>query len=89
MTATIQCYRYPNEDTVHYEYFDYLDDEQRRRQFMPDSDWDYLVFKELIRQEWAEGSRSPVAMAHRARRRMAMPARLADPLRSCSAPNSG
>ncbi|ATQ43468.1 hypothetical protein CSW64_14140 [Caulobacter mirabilis] len=51
MTATIQCYRYPADDTVHYEYFDYVEDGVIK-QFTPDSDWEYLEFKALIRKEW-------------------------------------
>lgn len=51
MTATIQCYRYPDEDTVHYEFFDYVEDGVIK-QFTPDSDWEYLEFKALIRKEW-------------------------------------
>ena len=51
MTATIQCYRYPDEDGVHYEYFDYVQD-GRIQHFLPDSDWEYLDFKRLIKAEW-------------------------------------
>lgn len=53
MTATIQCYRYPNDDTRHYEYFDYLGPTGKEH-FTPNSDWEYLEFKSLIRREWAE-----------------------------------
>lgn len=49
--ATIQCYRYANDDSQHYEYFDYLEDGKIER-FDPDSDWKYLDFKETIQQEW-------------------------------------
>ncbi|KAF9915971.1 hypothetical protein FBU30_001610 [Linnemannia zychae] len=52
MTATIQCYRYPDDSTVHWEYFDYLDGEKVKN-FTPDSDWEYLQFRDLIRKEWA------------------------------------
>lgn len=55
MTATIQCYRYPNDDTQHYEYFDYIGPTGIEH-FKPNSDWEYLEFKELIRQEWANRS---------------------------------
>ncbi len=51
--ATIQSYKYPEEDSVHYEYFDYIDQsKQIIEQFAPDSDWEYLEFKSLIRKEW-------------------------------------
>jgi hypothetical protein len=49
--ATIQSYRYPDSDHAHYEYFDYIDG-STIQQFTPDSDWEYLEFKRLIRQEW-------------------------------------
>lgn len=49
--ATIQCYRYPDDNTQHYEYFDYIDGNSIQ-QFTPDSDWDYLTFKTLIKAEW-------------------------------------
>ncbi|PMS16653.1 hypothetical protein C0Z18_22710 [Trinickia dabaoshanensis] len=53
MTATIQCYRYPDNDTIHWEYFDYIDGDQIK-QFTPNSDWEYLEFRALIRAEWAK-----------------------------------
>jgi hypothetical protein len=53
MTATIQCYRYPDDDTVHWEYFDYISDGAIQH-FTPDSDWEYLEFRSLIRAEWAK-----------------------------------
>lgn len=49
---TIQCYLYDLEDKDHYDYFDYLDSEGRVQQYEPDSDMDFLAFKELMRQEW-------------------------------------
>jgi hypothetical protein len=49
--ATIQCYRYLDRDVQHYEYFDYLEDD-KVKQFSPDSDWRYLDFKHAIRDEW-------------------------------------
>ncbi|KAF9968767.1 hypothetical protein BGZ73_009155 [Actinomortierella ambigua] len=53
MTATIQCYRYPDDNTVHWEYFDYIDGTTIKR-FTPNSDWEYSEFRELIRAEWAK-----------------------------------
>jgi hypothetical protein len=52
MTATIQSYRYPDDDIAHYEFFDYIDKDSIIEKFLPDSDWEYLPFKELIRKEW-------------------------------------
>lgn len=53
MTATIQCYRYPDNDTIHWEYFDYINGDQIKH-FTPNSDWEYIEFRALIRQEWAK-----------------------------------
>ena len=54
---TIQCYMYENEDASHYDYFDYVDTDGSKKQFEPDSDADFLKFKDIIRQEWT--SRTP------------------------------
>lgn len=51
--ATIQCYRYPDDNLQHYEYFDYIEDGQIK-QFLPDSDWTYLEFKQAIQAEWKQ-----------------------------------
>lgn len=52
MCATIQCYMYNSMDKRHYEYFDYLSHNGQKNQYTPQSDWDYLSFKQLIREEW-------------------------------------
>jgi len=49
---TIQCYMYDSDNMIHRDYFDYLDDDGKTQQFDPDSDMDFLEFKELIREEW-------------------------------------
>jgi hypothetical protein len=49
---TIQCYMYDNADAKHYDYFDYLGEQNAKQQYEPDSDMDFLAFKELIRAEW-------------------------------------
>jgi hypothetical protein len=54
---TIQCYLYDSNNLSHYDYFDYLGDDGAKAQYEPDSDMDFLVFKQLIRDEW---SRRPV-----------------------------
>jgi hypothetical protein len=51
---TIQCYMYEEGDTKHYDYFDYVEAEKGIQQFEPDSDMDFLAFKETMRKEWAE-----------------------------------
>lgn len=49
---TIQCYLYEEDDQGHYDYFDYLDGQNRRQQYEPDSDMDYVDFKARMKQEW-------------------------------------
>ena len=49
---TIQCYMYKQKNITHYDYFDYLDDNKQIMQYEPDSDMDFVKFKELIRLEW-------------------------------------
>jgi hypothetical protein len=51
---TIQCYMYEDGDTGHYDYFDYVDADNTIQQFEPDSDMDFLAFKDTMRREWAE-----------------------------------
>jgi hypothetical protein len=50
---TIQCYMYDEKDRQHYDYFDYLDDKGEMQQYEPDSDMDFIAFKDLMAQEWA------------------------------------
>jgi hypothetical protein len=49
---TIQSYIYDRSDTIHYDFFDYLDGEGMEKQFEPDSDMDFVTFKEIVRKEW-------------------------------------
>jgi hypothetical protein len=49
---TIQCYMYDENNNTHYDYFDYIDDDGNRLQYEPDSDMDFVSFKELIKNEW-------------------------------------
>jgi hypothetical protein len=51
---TIQCYMYESSDTAHYDYFDYLDGSDTKQQFEPDSDMEFIKFKNLMKREWAE-----------------------------------
>jgi hypothetical protein len=55
---TIQCYLYDANNRVHYDYFDYVGEDGAKHQYEPDSDMDFLEFKQLIRTEW---SRRPAA----------------------------
>ena len=50
--VTIQCYMYDAEDNAHYDYFDYVDADGATKRFTPDSDMDFLDFKDLMREEW-------------------------------------
>jgi hypothetical protein len=49
---TIQCYMYENANLRHYDYFDYLDDSGHKKQYEPDSDMDFVQFKERMKSEW-------------------------------------
>ena len=49
---TIQCYKYDKKDTTHYDYFDYLDSKGHKQQYEPDSDMDFILFKEKMKEEW-------------------------------------
>ena len=49
---TIQCYMYLEQDSRHYDYFDYLDAEGGKQQYEPDSDMDFVDFKARIKSEW-------------------------------------
>ena len=54
---TIQCYMYNNEDLSHYDYFDYVDENGDILKYEPDSDKDFVQFKQLMKEEWE--SRQP------------------------------
>ena len=49
---TIQCYLYDSNNRDHYDYFDFLGDKGAKNQYEPDSDMDFLEFKERMRAEW-------------------------------------
>ena len=49
---TIQCYMYENDDSIHYDYFDYLGNKGKKQNYEPDSDMDFILFKETMKQEW-------------------------------------
>jgi hypothetical protein len=62
---TIQCYMYQEKDGRHYDYFDYLGDKGVKHQYEPDSDMEFLTFKEHIRTEWnARPQPTYVQMVH-------------------------
>jgi hypothetical protein len=43
---------YEDDNTEHYDYFDYIDANSSTQQFEPDSDMDFISFKKIIRKEW-------------------------------------
>lgn len=51
---TLQCYEFEEDDTAHYEYFDYVTGKNEKKRFTPDSDYAYGRFLEAIRKEWYE-----------------------------------
>lgn len=53
---TIQCYMYNNEDMVHYDYFDYLDTDNNILQYEPDSDMEFIDFKNIMKKEWEQNN---------------------------------
>jgi len=60
--VTIQCYQYAEQDTCHDEYFDYLDAKScEKKPFKSNSDWEFISFKRLIKNEWAAHLKEPEA----------------------------
>jgi hypothetical protein len=49
---TIQCYLYDTKDKSHYDYFDYIDVNGTKQQYEPDSDMNFVEFKERMKKEW-------------------------------------
>ena len=48
---TIQCYMYNENDKAHYDYFDFIDDAGEFQTYEPDSDMDFIAFKQRMREE--------------------------------------
>jgi hypothetical protein len=55
---TIQCYTYDDADRTHYDYFDYIDGKGAKMQYEPDSDMDFIDFKEQMKKEWEARGKS-------------------------------
>jgi len=51
---TIQCYMYDAVNNRHYDYFDYIDTDGHKQQYEPDSDMDFITFKQTIMNEWKQ-----------------------------------
>jgi hypothetical protein len=50
--VTIQCYMYENDNSLHYDYFDYVDGNGKIEKYEPDSDMDFAAFREKMMDEW-------------------------------------
>jgi len=50
--VTVQCYMYDDSDLTHYDYFDYIDEKGDKKKFEPDSDMDFISFKQKMKEEW-------------------------------------
>ncbi len=48
---TIQCYSYAQDDDQHYATFDYVENDELGH-FDPISDYDFLAFKQKVKEEW-------------------------------------
>lgn len=61
---TIQCYGYPENSDVHYEYFDWLDTNKHETgEFFPDSDFSFNEFVRAIYKEYKEVHASNLIMS--------------------------
>lgn len=63
---TIQCYMYRQDNTAHYDYFDYIDAANTIEQYEPDSDMDFIQFKATMKKEWMEVEKTIPKKANRA-----------------------
>ena len=51
--ATINCYRYDDNDTIQWNLFDYVNDENGQMgNFFPNTDFSYGEMRELVLKEW-------------------------------------
>ncbi|KAI9147201.1 RmlC-like cupin domain-containing protein [Paramyrothecium foliicola] len=56
--CTIQCYRYKNQDNVHFDGFRWIDDKGEPHKFPPNSDKAFHDFRDIIKQEWEDACRT-------------------------------
>ncbi|SHO54341.1 cysteine dioxygenase [Vibrio quintilis] len=60
---TIQCYQYSDSNTLHYEYFDFINDQDDKiEQFYPNSDMSFIKFKNIVKTEWEAAQRQHQSM---------------------------
>ena len=50
--ATIQCYQYATSDTVEWPYFDYINDTNAIKEFLPNSDLDFSQMRDIVMKEY-------------------------------------
>jgi hypothetical protein len=58
---TIQCYMYNKTNNIHYDYFDYIDNDGNEQQYEPDSDMGFVAFKKLMKTEWENRKQSCIS----------------------------
>ena len=50
--ATIQCYKYDDEENRHWPYFDYVSDDSAIKRFLPDSDFEFQEMCKIVLEEY-------------------------------------
>ena len=53
--ATVQCYKYPDDDNIHWPYFDFISEQDQIREFIPESDFDFIPMREQVMHELQYG----------------------------------
>ena len=52
---------YNETNHIHYDFFDYIDDDGKKHQYEPDSDMEFTKFKKLMKDEWTNRPQSFVS----------------------------
>ena len=55
--ATIQCYKYPSTNNVHWPYFDYISEESKIEEFTPSSDFTFIEMYKKVMAEIEEAGK--------------------------------
>ena len=63
--ATIQCYKYGDDDDTQWPYFDYFDENKTIAEFLPNSDFEYTKLREALLVEYASRLNSECAKYQR------------------------
>lgn len=53
-SATIQCYRYGIADTKMWPYFDYVNEDGNRGEFLPNSDFTFTKLNQIVLNEYSK-----------------------------------